>query len=126
MLVRLDKTAHRGYNIQRNDTQKHVTTIYCGVFIEQKQDIPHAPFRFAVTRIENPEREKRKNGVYCVLEQRERQNMITKIRKRDGREVPFNLEKISNAIFRAAQAVGGSDYDEAMALACAVVYNPPL
>ena len=46
--------------------------------------------------------------------------MITKIRKRDGREVPFNLEKISNAIFRAAQAVGGSDYDEAMALACAV------
>ena len=46
--------------------------------------------------------------------------MITKIRKRDGREVPFNLEKISNAIFRAAQAVGGSDYDEAMALACEV------
>ena len=46
--------------------------------------------------------------------------MITKIRKRDGREVPFNLEKISNAIFRAAQAVGGSEYDEAMALACAV------
>ncbi|MGN1345290.1 MAG: anaerobic ribonucleoside triphosphate reductase [Eubacteriales bacterium] len=46
--------------------------------------------------------------------------MITKIIKRDGREVPFNLEKIANAIFRAAQAVGGSDYDEAMTLACEV------
>ena len=46
--------------------------------------------------------------------------MITKIVKRDGREVPFNLEKIANAIFKAAQAVGGSDYDEAMALACEV------
>ena len=46
--------------------------------------------------------------------------MITKIIKRDGREVSFNLEKIARAIFRAAQAVGGSDYDEAMALACEV------
>jgi len=46
--------------------------------------------------------------------------MITKIIKRDGREVPFNLEKIANAVFKAAQAVGGSDYDEAMALACEV------
>ncbi len=35
--------------------------------------------------------------------------MLTKIIKRDGREVPFNIEKIANAIFRAAQAVGGSD-----------------
>ena len=46
--------------------------------------------------------------------------MITKIIKRDGREVPFNLEKIANAIFRAAQAVGGSDYGEAMTLAIEV------
>ncbi|MBQ4353413.1 MAG: anaerobic ribonucleoside triphosphate reductase, partial [Clostridia bacterium] len=46
--------------------------------------------------------------------------MITKIIKRDGREVPYNLEKIARAIFRAAQAVGGSDYDEAVALACEV------
>ena len=44
--------------------------------------------------------------------------MLTKIIKRDGREVPFNIEKIANAIFKAAQAVGGSDYDQAMALAC--------
>ena len=29
---------------------------------------------------------------------------ITRIRKRDGREVPFDAEKIENAIFRAFQA----------------------
>ncbi len=46
--------------------------------------------------------------------------MLTRIVKRDGREVPFNIEKIANAIFKAAQAVGGSDYDQAMALACEV------
>lgn len=43
--------------------------------------------------------------------------MITKIRKRDGREVPFNIEKIANAIFKAAKAAGGQDYDMAMDLA---------
>lgn len=43
--------------------------------------------------------------------------MITKIRKRDGREVPFNIEKIANAIFKAAQAAGGQDYDLALRLA---------
>ncbi|NLN40499.1 MAG: anaerobic ribonucleoside triphosphate reductase [Clostridiales bacterium] len=43
--------------------------------------------------------------------------MITKIRKRDGREVPFNLEKIANAIFKAAMACGGNDYNTAMELA---------
>ena len=46
--------------------------------------------------------------------------MLTKIIKRDGREVPFNIEKIASAIFKAAQAVGGSDYDQAMVLACEV------
>ena len=30
--------------------------------------------------------------------------MITKIEKRDGRHVPFNIEKISNAIFKALSA----------------------
>lgn len=34
---------------------------------------------------------------------------ITKIRKRDGRVVPFNKEKITSAIFKAAVAVGGTD-----------------
>lgn len=43
--------------------------------------------------------------------------MIIKIRKRDGRTVTFNIEKIANAIFKAAQAVGGTDYDEALYLA---------
>ncbi|WZL79424.1 anaerobic ribonucleoside triphosphate reductase [Eubacteriales bacterium mix99] len=43
--------------------------------------------------------------------------MITKIRKRDGREVPFNIEKITNAIFKAAVAAGGSDYHTAESLA---------
>jgi len=43
--------------------------------------------------------------------------MITKIKKRDGREVPFNIEKIANAIFKAAGAVGGNDYNTALSLA---------
>ena len=43
--------------------------------------------------------------------------MITKIKKRDGREVPFNIEKITNAIFKAAQAAGGQDYETALKLA---------
>ncbi len=47
--------------------------------------------------------------------------MITKIRKRDGREVPFNIEKIANAIFKAASATGGKDYKTAMELAERVV-----
>lgn len=47
--------------------------------------------------------------------------MITKIRKRDGREVPFNIEKIANAIYKAASATGGRDYDTALKLAEKVV-----
>ena len=39
------------------------------------------------------------------------------IKKRDGREAPFNIEKIARAIYRAAEAVGGNDYSEAMELA---------
>ena len=39
--------------------------------------------------------------------------MLMYITKRDGRRVPFNVEKIANAIFKAAKAVGGTDYDEA-------------
>ncbi|KNY29975.1 anaerobic ribonucleoside triphosphate reductase [Pseudobacteroides cellulosolvens] len=46
--------------------------------------------------------------------------MISKIKKRDGREVPFNIEKIANAIFKAASATGGKDYNTAMALAIKV------
>ncbi len=43
--------------------------------------------------------------------------MITMIKKRDGRQVPFNIEKIASAIYKAAQVVGGNDYGEAMKLA---------
>ncbi|MFT3951268.1 MAG: anaerobic ribonucleoside triphosphate reductase [Oscillospiraceae bacterium] len=43
--------------------------------------------------------------------------MIIKIKKRDGRLVTFNLEKIANAIFKAAQSVGGQDFEEALNLA---------
>ncbi len=46
--------------------------------------------------------------------------MITMIKKRDGREVPFNIEKIANAIYKAAEALGGHDSATAMKLACKV------
>jgi ribonucleoside-triphosphate reductase len=42
---------------------------------------------------------------------------ITEIQKRDGRHVSFNEEKIADAIFKAAESVGGSDYATAMQLA---------
>lgn len=47
--------------------------------------------------------------------------MIIKIKKRDGRTVTFNIEKIANAIYKAAQSVGGSDYEEALQLSGKVV-----
>ena len=43
--------------------------------------------------------------------------MITKIVKRDGRAVEFDMEKITQAIYKAAAAIGGSDYDSAQRLA---------
>ena len=43
--------------------------------------------------------------------------MITKIRKRDGRTAAFNVQKIADAIYKAALAVGGKDYDSALSLA---------
>ena len=43
--------------------------------------------------------------------------MITKIQKRDGRTVSFSLDKITEAIYKAAIAVGGSDHKSAEALA---------
>ena len=47
--------------------------------------------------------------------------MITEIIKRDGRRAPFEIEKISEAIFKAAQASGGRDYEMAQNLAQQVV-----
>lgn len=46
--------------------------------------------------------------------------MLIHIIKRDGRKVPFNMEKIANAIFRAAQSVGGTNFEEAMQIAARV------
>lgn len=43
--------------------------------------------------------------------------MFTQIKKRDGRVVNFSKDKISRAIFLAAQGVGGSDFDTAEILA---------
>ncbi|MCD8095678.1 MAG: anaerobic ribonucleoside triphosphate reductase [Ruminococcus sp.] len=47
--------------------------------------------------------------------------MIIKIQKRDGRMVTFNIEKIANAIYKAAQSVGGTNYEESLELAGKVV-----
>jgi ribonucleoside-diphosphate reductase alpha chain len=46
---------------------------------------------------------------------------ITNVRKRDGRVVPFGKQKITNAIFKAAQAVGGEDCSLSEKLADQVV-----
>lgn len=45
---------------------------------------------------------------------------MTNIIKRDGRTVLFDIDKVSNAIYRAAQSVGGSDKDVARNLAMKV------
>jgi len=46
---------------------------------------------------------------------------ISKIKKRDGRVVEFEKEKIAQAIYKAAKAVGGKDYQAALELADKVV-----
>lgn len=43
--------------------------------------------------------------------------MITRIRKRDGREASFSVDKIAAGIYRAAQSIGGSDYSTSYSLA---------
>jgi len=47
--------------------------------------------------------------------------MLTTIRKRDGRQEAFHKEKITWAIFKAATACGGHDFDRAQELADQVV-----
>ena len=49
--------------------------------------------------------------------------MIQQIVKRDGRMAPFEIDKITNAIFGAAQASGGQDHDMAQELAEQVEKN---
>jgi len=47
--------------------------------------------------------------------------MIDKIMKRDGRFVPFDQERIANAIFKAAKSVGGTDRTTSSALSLEVL-----
>ncbi len=49
--------------------------------------------------------------------QEEEALMISTIRKRDGKLVPYDNYKIANAIFKAAEAVGGKDFGQALTLA---------
>lgn len=48
------------------------------------------------------------------------ESKVTKIRKRDGRIVDFDLTKITEAIFKAAQVVGGEDKGLAQSIATKV------
>ena len=43
--------------------------------------------------------------------------MITTIVKRDGRTTLYDIKKIADAIYKAAQSLGGSNYDTSVALA---------
>lgn len=47
--------------------------------------------------------------------------MFKTIQKRDGREVPFDETKITDAVFKAARAVGGEDRQTAMELTIEVL-----
>jgi anaerobic ribonucleoside-triphosphate reductase len=47
--------------------------------------------------------------------------MITRVKKRDGREVPFSVEKIANAVFKASVAAHEQDWNKAMTVAEAVM-----
>ena len=47
--------------------------------------------------------------------------MIKTILKRDGREAEFNIEKIADAIYKAAEAIGGKNYETSLELAKGVV-----
>lgn len=42
---------------------------------------------------------------------------MTQIVKRDGRAVDFDVEKIASAIYKAAKAIGGHDYQTSLRLA---------
>ncbi len=48
-------------------------------------------------------------------------NKIGQIRKRDGRIATFDTEKITQAVFKACQAVGDNDYDKAVKVSQQVI-----
>ena len=47
--------------------------------------------------------------------------MVSSIRKRDARIVPFDVNKIAQAIFRAASSQGGKDYVLSLKIAAEVL-----
>lgn len=47
--------------------------------------------------------------------------MVVSIKKRDGRIASFSKDKITHAIYKAAEAVGGDDYDKAQEISDRVV-----
>ena len=49
--------------------------------------------------------------------------MIEKVSKRDGRFVSFDAERVANAIYKAAKAVGGTDRNTSSALSIKVCRN---
>src|SRR5215217_5856973 len=58
-----------------------------------------------------------------VTEFNNKETLIAKIRKRDGRIVHFEQSKISNAIYKALVATGKPDYSLAERLGAKVVQN---
>ncbi len=56
-----------------------------------------------------------------MLEEKVETHLVTKIRKRDGRIVDFDVNKITEAIWKAAQSVGGKDRSIAEKLTVEVV-----
>ena len=61
------------------------------------------------------------NNRFTTYEKIMENDLISKIKKRDGRLVDFEAEKITNAIFKAAQRMGGHDRKEAERLTKVIV-----
>jgi ribonucleoside-triphosphate reductase len=59
--------------------------------------------------------------IYQLLKEEAAEQLFKVIKKRDGREVPFDEGKITDAIFKAARAVGGEDRQTAMELTIEVL-----
>ena len=49
--------------------------------------------------------------------------MITKVLKRDGRKVNFNVERLAKSIYKAANSIGGQDYSRSEELANKIYYE---
>jgi ribonucleoside-triphosphate reductase (formate) len=61
------------------------------------------------------------NNRFTTYEKIMGNDLISKIKKRDGRIVDFDSEKITNAIFKAAQRMGGHDRKESERLTKVIV-----